>query len=70
MTQAILTASNLLHIPAFTEWFRDMARSYAKNQQSRQTYKELSKLSDRELNDIGISRSDIRAVAYDLFWRD
>tara|TARA_B100000035_G_scaffold21598_1_gene17069 strand:- start:1601 stop:1819 length:219 start_codon:yes stop_codon:yes gene_type:complete len=29
----------------------------------RQAYRELSQLSDRELNDMGISRSEIKAIA-------
>lgn len=29
------------------------------------TYKELYKLSDRELRDLGLSRADIRDVAYE-----
>jgi uncharacterized protein YjiS (DUF1127 family) len=31
---------------------------------SRQTYKELSALSDKELNDIGINRGDIYRIAF------
>ena len=31
---------------------------------AKQTIKELSKLSDKELNDIGIARGEIRSVAY------
>ena len=33
-------------------------------EKSRQTYKELSALSDKELNDIGINRGDIQRIAY------
>lgn len=31
---------------------------------ARKAYKELSALTDRELNDIGITRGDIRRIAY------
>lgn len=73
MTHFVITLAETLHISSaihsITEYFRAIGESYRKNKVSRQTYKELNRLSDRELNDIGISRSDIRAVAYDLFWR-
>lgn len=42
-----------------------IAHRYAINQ----TYAELANLSDRELDDIGISRHDIRAVAEGIFSR-
>ena len=32
----------------------------------KKAFKELSALSDRELNDIGISRSEIRAIAMNI----
>lgn len=34
---------------------------------ARRTMNELSKLSDRELSDIGIARCDIRAVSFNRF---
>ena len=34
----------------------------------RKTYNELMKLSDKELNDIGLSRSQIRSVALEANW--
>jgi|TARA_B110000977_G_scaffold64204_1_gene87341 uncharacterized protein YjiS (DUF1127 family) len=36
----------------------------------RQSYKELSSLSNRELRDIGLCRGDIMAVVNDQFYRD
>lgn len=44
--------------------------SIAKRRAANQTYKELNKLSDNELRDIGISRADIRSIAEGLFYRD
>lgn len=40
---------------------------YAVYKMQRDTYKELHMLSNRELNDIGISRSDIRSIANDTW---
>jgi uncharacterized protein YjiS (DUF1127 family) len=65
MTQAIIAASNALHIGALLDFFRDLKRSYDHRQQVNATIKELSKLSDRELNDIGLARGDIWAVAHE-----
>ena len=49
------------------EGFRDLRRAMRARAERRasykQTYKELSKLNDFELNDIGICRGDIRNIA-------
>lgn len=65
MTQAIIAVSNALHIDAVLDFFRDLKRSYTHAKQVRETIRELSKLSDRELNDIGIARGDIWAIAHE-----
>ena len=65
MTQAILAAGNALHIHALLDFFRDLKRSYSKRQRINATIKELSKLTDHELNDIGIARGDIWSIAHD-----
>ena len=41
----------------------DMLKWYQKNKQFRQTHRELSVLTDRELYDLGISRDSIIQVA-------
>ena len=41
----------------------DLYQSYKQNQQIRSTINELSRLTDHELNDIGIARGDIWAIA-------
>jgi uncharacterized protein YjiS (DUF1127 family) len=65
MTQAIIAASNALHISAILDFFRDLKRSYAHAKRVKATIKELSRLSDRELNDIGLARGDIWAIAHE-----
>ena len=65
MTQAIIAAGNALHINAVLDFFRDIKRSYARRQRVNATIKELNRLSDRELNDIGLARGDIWAVAHE-----
>ena len=65
MTQHILVLSNYLLKPI--EGLLDFLKSwnsYVKRQRAyKQTVKELSALTDYELNDIGIARGDIRSLA-------
>lgn len=44
-------------------FFTRLRTALAGRKIQRQTFNELSSLSDRELNDIGISRGDIRRIA-------
>lgn len=43
--------------------FETISRNYAQWRKVRHTYSELSRLSDRELDDLGISRADIGRIA-------
>lgn len=62
MTTLIMTADKIgLH--SLAEWFKKIARELEHARRVRSTIKQLSALSDRELNDIGISRGDIWAIA-------
>ncbi len=70
MTQVILTASNWLNISSIGELFSDWRRRAAQKRIQRETYNKLNGLTDRELWDIGIGRSDIRAVSIGTFHND
>jgi len=48
-------------------FFETRSAAYAKWKEQRETFKSLHKLTDRELNDIGISRGDIRSIANDTW---
>ena len=65
MTHYVLTASSW--IQDAIEGFNDLRRSMRLRAERRaaynRTYKELSKLTDFELNDIGICRGDIKNIA-------
>lgn len=65
MTQHILTINNYLQSPieGLLSWVKSVRKSYVWAKEVRQTIKELNKLSNRELQDIGISRGDIYSVA-------
>ena len=63
MTQYVIAASEWLNFGGVVEFFRDLNRKLEHRSRVNSTIKELSKLSDRELNDIGIARGDIWAIA-------
>lgn len=73
MTQLTLTLSNYLQNPIsdllvyITGKITSLKEAIALARVRRSTIIELSKLSDRELKDIGISRGDIYSIAYDNF---
>jgi uncharacterized protein YjiS (DUF1127 family) len=68
MTQYILTVANLFD---FT-WIKTRVKNYFdyldRNREIKETIKELSRLSDAELRDIGITRYDIYDVAYEIYY--
>lgn len=52
------------------KFFKTLVREHKAHFAYTRTVKELSQLSDKELNDIGISRADIHSVArYDRYER-
>ena len=69
MTQAILTAASWLNFDGLADLIRDYRRKRAQKKIERKTIKELNLLSDYELRDLGISRSDIRSIAAGNFDR-
>lgn len=64
MSHYVLTAVEFICMPSLFEFFRDMKRKAQHASAVRTTINELGKLSDRELNDIGLSRGDIYWVAH------
>ena len=65
MAHYVLTASSWIQdaIEGFSDLRRSMKLRAERNASYRNTIKELSKLNDYELNDIGICRGDIRNIA-------
>tara|TARA_Y100000385_G_scaffold266791_1_gene302282 strand:- start:171 stop:431 length:261 start_codon:yes stop_codon:yes gene_type:complete len=69
MTQAILTASTILTdaIQGLMDLIHDMKIKSQKRALVRKTKIELSRLTDHELKDLGIGRSDITSIANGTF---
>ena len=63
MTNLILTASNWLNLSFITDAYMSALRFIERRASIRSTIKELNRLSDRELDDMGICRGMIREVA-------
>lgn len=65
MTQAVLTVAGWMN-PALKEviyFFRGIRVRHQARKLAKQTIKELSRLTDRELNDMGLHRGAIRGLA-------
>ena len=63
MTHVVLAVSNWLNFDFITNAYKNFTRAWAHRRQVRITINELNSLSDRELNDMGMSRGMIRSVA-------
>lgn len=70
MTQLTLAVASLFD---FT-WIKTRVKNYFdyldRNREIKETIKELSRLSDAELRDIGITRCDIYSVAHEVYYDD
>ena len=66
MTQTILVAHSFLTkmVELVFEYFRSLTQQRLRNKEIRNTIDELSKLKDKDLRDIGLTRGDIHYVAY------
>lgn len=70
MTQFVLEASKWINFAGILDYFREVKRSYRLSRDTQRTINELSKLSNRELTDIGLHRGDIWSVAHDIHYNN
>ena len=70
MAHLVLTVSNWLNFSAFGNVFSELKGRYQQYRSYKQTVKDLSRLTDKELNDIGINRSMIHSVAMETYLDD
>jgi len=69
MTQAIMTVSHLLQdaLEGLVDLVRQWRRNRARKAMIATTRRELRNLTDHELKDLGIGRSDIESIARGTF---
>ena len=69
MTQAIMTVSNLIQdaIAGLLDLVKEINHKRKDKALARKTYKTLQQLSDHELKDLGIGRSDITSISLGTF---
>ena len=70
MTALAMRTATWVGLPGVANWFKNLSNKIQAKRLERKTYLELSKLSTRELNDLGIGRSDIRSIANGTFYDD
>ena len=70
MTQLVLTAANWLNLDGIANLLRQWKTNRAQKAMYRKTRNELSRLTDHDLRDLGISRSDIESIARGTFHDD
>ena len=63
MNQVVLTVSNWMDFSSISDLISDIKMGLKNMKLSRETYSSLSALSDKELKDIGVSRSEIPYIA-------
>jgi uncharacterized protein YjiS (DUF1127 family) len=72
MTQAIMAASSLLTdaIESIMDDLRNLKLRIQERREQARTMRELSRLSNHDLHDIGICRGDITSIANGTFYSD
>ena len=70
MTALAMRTATWVGLPGVANWFKNLNKTLQARRLEKQTYTQLSALSDRELQDMGIGRSDIRSIAAGNFYRD
>ena len=62
--EAVVSALQFFNICSIKDQITDLKNTLHRNKMIKETINELSKLSDKELRDIGISRGDIWTLAH------
>lgn len=70
MTQMVLTVTNWLNFQGIVDGWLNFKRKRQAAALRKNTIRELSQLTDADLQDIGLCRGDIRSVANGTFYKD
>ena len=63
MTTLVANTFEIVGLNGIANFFKNLGAELRRRRNIKQTYKELSALSNHELNDIGIARGDIKFIA-------
>lgn len=66
----VLTAAGFLNLSFIVDIYMNVMKRWSDRREVRRTIKELSRLNDRDLRDLGISRGEIYSVATGTWSRD
>jgi uncharacterized protein YjiS (DUF1127 family) len=64
MTTLVANTFNWIGLESIARFFVNLNEARIRRKEIRRTINELSRLTDRELNDMGVARGDIYAIAH------
>jgi len=64
MTTMVANTFNWIGFSGIANWFKKLDAAIQRRREIKTTIRQLSALTDRELNDMGLARGDIWAVAH------
>lgn len=70
VTQMVLTAASFLNLSFIVDIYMNVMKRWSDRREIKRTIKELNKLTDKDLADIGICRGEIYSVATGAWKRD
>lgn len=71
MTQLVASLSFVPNLISKTViWFDELILEIRRARKASETIKELNRLTDKELKDIGITRGDIHSIAMEVYYDD
>lgn len=70
MTTIVANTFEIIGLNGIANWFKSLNAGLQRRKKIKDTIKQLSELSNRELNDIGLTRCDIWHVAHASYPKD
>jgi len=67
MTTIVANTFEIIGLAGIANWFKNLANELQRRRNIKDTIKQLSALSNHELNDIGIARGDIWHIAHQSY---
>ena len=67
MTTIVANTFEIIGLDGIANWFKNLNAELQRRRNIKHTIKQLSALSNRELNDIGVARGDIWHIAHQSY---